>query len=180
MTNVYTAPDEFPDNETNVDTTFEGTEIFLAGSIEMGAAKQWQQEVIERLQKTFGNDDDLNIYNPRAKSWNADEVQDPRVGTVFNEQVTWELRYLLSANIVVVNLEPETTSPISLFELGMIIRNVKQKIFVVCPKEFYRYGNVKIVTQFLGNDCHFYESRSEEFYTDLELSIQQRHTISKP
>lgn len=178
MAKVFTAPEESDTTiaeVNNQDNSF--VSVFLAGSIEMGVAPKWQSEVIDRLVKTFEYDETLEIFNPRAKSWNADEKQDPCVGTLFNEQVTWELKYLLSSDIVIINFESLTTSPVSMFELGLVLRNPKIKKFVVCPKDYFRYGNIKLTTQYVGENFHFYESRSEDFYTDLEISIQQKMNL---
>src|SRR5262245_28107910 len=62
-----------------------GPSVFLAGSIEMGAAEDWQA-IVQR-----GLDDlEVLVLNPRRDDWNASWVQsisDPR----FREQVEWEL-----------------------------------------------------------------------------------------
>jgi len=112
--------------------------IFLAGSIEMGAAENWQ-EVIE---DTFRHKSDLVIFNPRRDDWDSSWVQKESNGQ-FNYQVNWELDKLTEADIIFMYFAPDTKSPISLLELGLYADT--KKMIVVCPDNFWRKGNVDIV-----------------------------------
>ncbi len=114
------------------------TKIFLAGSIEMGAAENWQ-EVIE---DTFRHKSDLVIFNPRRDDWDSSWVQKESNGQ-FNYQVNWELDKLTEADIIFMYFAPDTKSPISLLELGLYADS--KKMIVVCPDSFWRKGNVDIV-----------------------------------
>ncbi len=112
--------------------------IFLAGSIEMGKAEQWQ----ERIVNAMSDASNLVILNPRRDDWDSSWEQradNPQ----FFEQVSWELDMLDAADIVVMYLAPGTKSPISLLELGLCARSGKLK--VCCPKGFWRRGNVEVV-----------------------------------
>lgn len=109
--------------------------IFLAGSIEMGAAENWQ-EVIER---TFEKED-VTFFNPRRDDWDSSWHQD---GEQFNTQVNWELNALDESDIIFMYFSPETKSPISLLELGLYAG--ERKMIVVCPDGFWRKGNVSVV-----------------------------------
>jgi Nucleoside 2-deoxyribosyltransferase like len=112
--------------------------IFLAGSIEMGLAEQWQERIVEALSDVSG----LVILNPRRDDWDASWEQradNPQ----FSEQVNWELDMLDAADIVVMYLAPDSTSPVSLLELGLWAHSGKLK--VCCPEGFWRRGNVEIV-----------------------------------
>jgi hypothetical protein len=112
--------------------------IFLAGSIEMGIAEQWQERVV----KAMSSVSDLVILNPRRDDWDSSWEQradNPQ----FSEQVSWELNMLDAADIVVMYLAPDTKSPISLLELGLCARSGKLK--VCCPEGFWRRGNVEVV-----------------------------------
>jgi Nucleoside 2-deoxyribosyltransferase like len=114
------------------------TRVFLAGSIEMGTAERWQEEVVEAL----SGDGELVILNPRRADWDdswEQRADDPR----FSEQVNWELDMLEAADIVVMYLAPGTKSPVSLLELGLCARS--GKLTVCCPPGFWRRGNVQIV-----------------------------------
>lgn len=113
--------------------------IFLAGSIEMGKAIDWQNIVTNSL-----IDYDIDILNPRRDDWNPDWVQS-KTNPQFREQVEWELDCLRDADIIFMYFQPGTISPISLLELGLFIST--NKCIVVCPKEFYRHGNIDIVCE---------------------------------
>jgi hypothetical protein len=112
--------------------------IFLAGSIEMGRAEQWQERIMEAMSDVSG----LVILNPRRDDWDASWEQradNPQ----FSEQVNWELDMLDAADVVVLYLAPGSQSPISLLEFGLCADSGKLK--VCCPEGFWRRGNVEIV-----------------------------------
>ena len=117
--------------------------IFLAGSIEIGAAENWQQKVIRRLQE---QDSQYVILNPRRDDWDSsweEKISNPQ----FNEQVNWELQGLEQAQLVLMYFDPATKSPITLFELGLIAQMDPKKLIVVCPAGFWRKGNVDVVCE---------------------------------
>ena len=116
--------------------------VFLAGSIEMNTAHNWQREMSE-----FFGMQDINVFNPRRPSWDSSwkqEYGNPH----FYQQVVWELKALESADIILMYFDPDTQAPVSLMELGLFAKS--KKIHVVCPKPFWRKGNVDIV-------CDFYD-----------------------
>ena len=118
--------------------------IFLAGSIEMGQAEQWQERIVAALSKAGAGADGENIVilNPRRNDWDdswEQRADDPR----FAEQVGWELDMLDAADVVVMYFAPGTKSPVSLLELGLCARSGKLK--VCCPEGFWRRGNVEMV-----------------------------------
>lgn len=115
--------------------------IFLAGSIEMGTAVDWQTKVVKEL-----NDftKDLIFLNPRRDSWDSSWVQSIE-NEKFYEQVTWELDALDKADYIFMYLDPNTMSPISLLELGLYANT--GKLIVVCPDGFWRKGNVEVVCE---------------------------------
>lgn len=142
-----------PDKDTytataNPDSNWRN-KLFLAGSIEMGKAVNWQQEVIEAFENSTIP---IAIYNPRRAVWDASLEQSSTCET-FRHQVTWEQKYLDKCNIVLMNLLPDTYSPISLLELGQLTHHMKKEpgefpskeVVVVCPKGFWRRGNVEMV-----------------------------------
>jgi len=114
--------------------------IFLAGSIEMGKAEQWQQQVVDAMADV----DNLVILNPRRDNWDSSWEQ-RAANAQFFEQVIWELDMLDAADIIVMYFAPETMSPISLLELGLHARSGKLK--VCCPDGFWRRGNIEVVCQ---------------------------------
>lgn len=113
--------------------------VFLAGSIEMGAAEEWQAKVVAALKEK-----DVLILNPRRTQWDASwkqSIDNPP----FREQVEWELNALDAADIIIVYYCPDTKAPITLLELGMHMRATPEKLVVCCPEGFWRKGNVDIV-----------------------------------
>ena len=111
--------------------------VFLAGSIDMGAAGDWQSEVCRALAET-----DLVILNPRRDTWDASweqSIDNP----VFREQVEWELDGQDLATTIAMYFHPDTKAPITLMELGLFART--GKIVVCCPDGYWRKGNVEVV-----------------------------------
>ena len=123
----------------------EGKKIFLAGSIEMGKAVEWQQKVIMDAQNTMKKyRGTLSIFNPRRDDWDStweQKIENPH----FFQQVTWELDRIKDSDAVLFYFQPGTQSPISLMELGEVKK--KKDILVVCPDGFWRKGNVDIYCQ---------------------------------
>lgn len=115
-----------------------GTRVFLAGTIEMGTAEQWQERIVNALSGVDG----LVILNPRRDEWD-DSWEQRAHNAQFAEQVGWELDMLEAADIVAMYLAPNTRSPVSLLELGLCAR--LGKLRVCCPDGFWRKGNVEMV-----------------------------------
>jgi len=120
----------------------QSTAVFLAGSIEMGVAEDWQTEVTGRLA-----DLDIAILNPRRDDWDSSwrqSIDDPR----FRGQVDWELDGLDRADIIAMWFAPGTRAPITLLELGLFART--GTLVVGCPDGFWRKGNVEVVCARFG------------------------------
>lgn len=111
--------------------------IFLAGSIEMGAAEDWQTKFTNEFKGL-----DIVFLNPRRDSWDISWEQTME-NQEFRTQVEWELSGMDLADLIVMYLDPATKSPVSLLELGLFARS--GKLAVCCPKGFWRRGNVEIV-----------------------------------
>ena len=118
--------------------------IFLAGSIEMGKAENWQERIVASLRHM-----DVLLLNPRRVHWDAAMAQSAD-NPDFREQVEWELDALDRADMVVMYFAPETRSPITLLELGIHAAANPEKLIVCCPDGFWRKGNVDIVCQRFG------------------------------
>ncbi len=134
--------------------------IFLAGSIEMGKAEDWQQKVI-----TAVSDFEKVIYNPRRENWDstwAQTIENPK----FKEQVRWELESLENSDLIVMNFTPDTMSPISLMEFGLYARSGKMVVY--CPEGFWRKGNVDVV-------CEMYNIPQVEKFEELITLIKYTH-----
>ena len=119
-----------------------GTTIFLAGSIEMGTAENWQEIVVKRFETHL-----ITFFNPLRDEWDSSWKQEQKE-TKFNEQVNWEMNNLEDCDIIFMYFDPGTKSPISLLELGLHASS--GKMIVVCPNGFWRKGNVEIVCDRFG------------------------------
>lgn len=115
--------------------------LFLAGSIEMGRAVDWQAIVTKALA-----DLDVLICNPRRLAWDASWPQDYDFEP-FREQVEWELEALEKADLILFYFAPDTKAPITLLELGLHARG---KGIVCCPDGYWRKGNVDVVCRRYG------------------------------
>ncbi|MEI7620206.1 MAG: nucleoside 2-deoxyribosyltransferase domain-containing protein [Candidatus Falkowbacteria bacterium] len=113
--------------------------IFLAGSIEMGKAEDWQTEIAQRLEKYSGT-----LLNPRREHWGYDWKQSIK-NKKFKEQLEWEFNGLAQSDYIVMYFAPGSKSPISLLELGLFSRS--HKIICCCPKKFWRRGNVEFICE---------------------------------
>jgi hypothetical protein len=116
-----------------------GISIFLAGSIEMGKAEDWQKVLTSEL-KSLGKD--LTVFNPRRDDWDSSWEQ-KESNDQFNYQVNWELNRLNESDIIFMYFSPETQSPISLLELGRYAG--RSTMIVCCPDGFWRKGNVQVL-----------------------------------
>ena len=111
--------------------------VFLAGSIEMGAAEDWQTQAERAL-----GDLDVGLLNPRRAEWDASweqSITNPQ----FREQVEWELAGLEQAAVVAMYFAPGTKAPVTLLELGLCARG--GRLVFCCPEGYWRRGNVEVV-----------------------------------
>lgn len=113
--------------------------IFLAGSIDMGKAENWQQ----RLERELDCYSDVVICNPRRDDWDSTWVQSIH-NPQFNDQVTWELANIECADLVVFYFDPNGQAPITLMELGLCAGR-EQRTIVCCPDGYWRKGNVEMI-----------------------------------
>lgn len=160
-------------NEYQEDNTKETLKVFLAGSIEIGAAEDWR----ERVTKFLGNVEmyelgrerkKITILNPRRDDWDSSWVQSIE-NKQFTEQVNWELDALEDADVIILWFDPKTKSPISLLELGLFAKS--EKMIVYCPDGFWRKGNVDIVCKRNGIP-HFDTER--DFFDFLKDFIKMK------
>lgn len=137
--------------------------IFLAGSIEMGTAENWQSRVIRHLANC-----NITILNPRRDDWDSSWVQS-KDNPQFREQVEWELAAQERANVIAMYFAPETKSPISLLELGLFVQT--GKMIVCCPDGFWRKGNVDIV-------CERYGAKQVNTLDDLVIMVLKQSRVA--
>ena len=134
--------------------------VFLAGSIEMGKAENWQEELSD-----FFRGLNMDVFNPRREDWDSSWVQE-YTNPQFFQQVNWELNALEKADLIVMYFAPGTMSPVSLLELGAF--GLSGKMYVVCPEGFWRRGNVEIFCDRYG--IPFYSD-----LTTLKLDLSTRY-----
>jgi hypothetical protein len=134
--------------------------VFLAGSIEMGKAENWQ----ETVEKAFDSSEDIMLLNPRRDDWDSSWEQKME-NAQFAEQVNWELMAMERADLIIMYFSPETKSPVTLLELGLHARS--GKLAVCCPDGFWRKGNVDIV-------CEKYQIKQIHSLADAIELIQHK------
>ena len=133
--------------------------VFLAGSIEMGTAENWQDQVTQSLEA-----DELTLLNPRRDFWDSSWKQ-TITNPPFRDQVEWELEAQEKAAMIAIYFAPSTKAPITLLELGLFART--NKLVVCCPDGFWRKGNVEVV-------CDRYQIPMVDTLNDLVIAIHHR------
>lgn len=123
----------------NIATDRSFTRVFLAGTIDMGNSRDWQNELYQVFSSFNGR---YILFNPRQEHWDAG-----REGEM-DYQVRWELEHLDEADIIIMYLLGNSKSPISLLEMGLHAQSGKMQ--VICEPDFYRYENVRITCDFYG------------------------------
>lgn len=125
--------------------------VFIAGSIEMGAAVDWQTPTADILTRHS-----CTVLSPRRDDFDPTQEQSIE-NDYFREQVEWELGALERCDLALLYFVADTKSPISLLELGLFARS--KKLVVCCPEGFWRKGNVDITCRRYG--VPIYESLDE-------------------
>ena len=113
--------------------------VFLAGSIDMGKAVDWQTQLTSLVA-----DQNIVVLNPRRDDWDSSwkqDISDPQ----FSEQVNWEMDHMERADVIVYVFDPAGRAPITLLELGLHANQQTKTKLVVCPEGYWRRGNVQIV-----------------------------------
>lgn len=140
--------------------------IFLAGSIEMGVAWNWQETFVKKLEKHLESksmrylmNKELIVLNPRRPDWDDSWRQDIREANFF-QQVEWELEFLDRAQYKIFYFAKDTLSPITLLELGTFHENAH-----VCWEDGYkRQGNLQVY-------CHKKKIKTYKSIDDLIQKI---------
>jgi len=133
---VFTPPYDY-DNGKNIGCDVMPLRVFFGGTIDDGKSINWQNELIGKL-NFCDTVHPIIVYNPRRADWPSSEDHNE-----IDKQIKWELSHLERADLIVMNILGDSKSPISLMEIGLFAR--QNKLLVFCPKEFYRYDNVRIV-----------------------------------
>ncbi len=157
-----------PPHECELDID-DDAHVFLAGSIEMGTARDWQRDVVRR----YANFERVVFFNPRRDDWDsswAQTVDNPK----FLEQVNWELEHILDVNVVFFYFDPETKAPVSMMELGFALGVDDTEFVIVCPPGFWRRGNIEIMANLCGEVVY---DTLEEGYKVLDEIIATRAEV---
>ena len=117
--------------------------VFLAGTIENGSARNWQEEIVSGLKDVAGT-----ILNPRRENWNA-----LATNSELCDQIEWELDGISKSDIVAFNFLPDSKSPVSMLELGLAV-GLKKDIVLCCPTSFWRHSNVIMTCSLLSGNYH--------------------------
>ncbi len=151
-----------PPNHFTLDDNY--ISIFLAGSIEMGKAEEWQKKIITSVvNKPYV------FFNPRRNDWDSSWAQvktDPQ----FREQVEWELDALEAADYIVMYLDPNTISPVSLIEFGLHAKN--GKLIMICPDGYFKKGNIDIT-------CEYYKVKQLESIDEFISMLNSDELIKR-
>ncbi len=143
------------------------TITFLAGSIEMGQAENWQEEVTEALLERWKSPDYEDIIlNPRRDDWDSSWTQSI-YNDQFKKQVDWELSGLEKSARIIFYFAKGTKSPISLMELGLVSTLKNKSVIVYCDPDFWRRGNIEIMCERYGN---IFFTDKEKFLSYLRKS----------
>lgn len=125
---IITAPER---KEINKDSF----SVFLAGTIDSGNSENWQKIICDRFEELIIG---VTFFNPRRDVWPSDSDHNE-----VKRQIQWELEHLDKANLIIMNILPNSKSPISLMEIGMYANSGKLVVF--CQENFYRFDNVEEV-----------------------------------
>ena len=134
--------------------------VFLAGTIDNGDSEDWQKKVGEYMS---GNG--YVVLNPRRDDWNPNwdcSEDNPE----FLQQVVWELDAMESSKFILFNFLPDSKSPVTMLELGLMKDH--ENVCVICPKEFWRSGNVRIVCARYGFICF---STVDEYIREVHANV---------
>ena len=124
--------------------------IFLAGTIDNGSSVDWQKEIIKKLSSEAkdekywliapGEDLELTVFNPRRENWDAGAGVE-----AVEAQIKWEEDKLDEADLILMVIQDDSKSPISLLELGLYGPSGRMVVF--CTDKFYRYTNVRMTCE---------------------------------
>jgi hypothetical protein len=141
------------------DPIYRDYSVFLAGSIEMGKAIQWQQQMAVELSTL-----PITVNNPRRGHWDPDATKDAK-DEAFATQVKWELSALEKADVICFFFDADTLSPVTMLELGLWAKS--GKVIVCCDGKFWRAGNVHLV-------CERYGVPFVKTFAELVPAIKER------
>lgn len=135
--NYIEAPEPLP-------AKMEQKSLFVAGGI--SGTQNWQDYFIDKLK-----DLDMFVINPRRKDFDLGKSE---IGL---QQIKWEYNALLKADAISFWFPPETLCPITLFELGTLMKG-DTKIFVGYHPGYERAFDVEIQVSLYRPDVQIVSS----------------------
>jgi hypothetical protein len=132
---------EAPNMDISIATLDPNTCLFLAGSI--SNAKDWQSEIVKKMDGMKGLLDVYNVFNPRRANFDTANTDNEK------EQITWEFHCInkLCSNVLFW-FSSETVAPITLFEYGKVLKtHHHSRIFVGIHPDYPRLRDVVIQTE---------------------------------
>jgi hypothetical protein len=123
--------------------------VFLAGSIDMGQAVNWQEIVSDM----YRGSSVVTIYNPRRDDWDSSWEQKLECG-YFTEQVNWELDFMDKSDFVFLFISKDSKAPITLLEFGRITAKYPEKLVICVEPGFWRRGNIEVMCNREGIELH--------------------------
>lgn len=139
---------------------FPDINLFLAGTIDNGQSRNWQQEFINELMKVKTNNV-ISIFNPRRDNWNESATD-----ADIKKQISWEDKHLSMSDLIIFNFLEDSLSPITLLELGERLA-LGHDIVVICNSSFWRYINVRQVVSKYGTN-----NRNVKLFADEESALK--------
>lgn len=147
--------------------------VFLAGGITN--CQDWRTPVISHLDKVYGNDNHIVIFNPRREGFN-----------IFNEaetynQIKWEYKALIKCDIfTMLFCESKSVQPICMYELGKqlaqndYVYGDARKIIhtlIGVEEKYSRKEDVIIQSNLMGYPVDVLRGSKEQRYADFANKI---------
>ncbi|MEV4537725.1 nucleoside 2-deoxyribosyltransferase domain-containing protein [Asanoa sp. NPDC049518] len=112
-----------------------GKRVFLGGAIDLGAAPDWQADVVRAL----AGHDGLVLLNPRRPEFDLADL---------DHQIRWELHALEAADLILMWFPAGSSAPISLLETGLHLRS--GRLVLGADETYGRRRNLEITAEVYG------------------------------
>lgn len=156
MIQVYTAPEEQPDNSE--------FSVFMAGGITN--CPWWQHDVIDMF-KNYFDDREINLFNPRRENFPVDKPGES------DKQIEWEFECIENSEVVLFWFARGTLNPIVLFEYGKELGRGDSNLVVGCDLEYERIYDVKKQTELHNKSTVKKGCRVEMIHDNLGSMVRE-------
>jgi hypothetical protein len=116
--------------------------VFMAGGI--SGTPDWQSEYLSLAQKS-PHLHEVQFFNPRRPNF---DVKDPAMS---DAQIKWEQYAMSISDLITFWFSPETTCPITLFELGCQLSRGDAEIIVGIHPDYVRKMDLKLQIPYYEN-----------------------------